>query len=66
VDTKQGFSVLFDNFGESSVDLFVVCWALVEEKYTLAAEAKEIIYEALNAHHIEIPFPQRDVHIINA
>ncbi|MBO7630028.1 MAG: mechanosensitive ion channel, partial [Bacteroidales bacterium] len=30
IDTKQGFSVLFDNFGDSSVDLFVVCWALVE------------------------------------
>ena len=27
VDTKQGFSVVFNDFGDSSVDLFVVFWA---------------------------------------
>ncbi len=63
VDTKQGFSVLFDNFGESSVDLFVVCWALVEEKVALVARVKEVIYNTLNKNHIEIPFPQQDVYV---
>lgn len=63
VDTKQGFSVLFDNFGESSVDLFVVCWALVEEKAALVARVKEVIYNTLNKNHIEIPFPQQDVYV---
>jgi small-conductance mechanosensitive channel len=63
VDTKQGFSVLFDNFGDSSVDLFVVCWALVEEKAGLVARVKEVIYNTLNKNHIEIPFPQQDVYI---
>jgi len=63
VDTKQGFSVLFDNFGDSSVDLFVVCWALVEEKAGLIARVKEVIYNTLNKNHIEIPFPQQDVYI---
>ncbi|MBO6080502.1 MAG: mechanosensitive ion channel family protein [Bacteroidales bacterium] len=63
VDTKQGFSVLFDNFGESSVDLFVVCWALVEEKAGLVARVKEVIYNTLNNNNIEIPFPQREVRV---
>ena len=63
VDTKQGFSVLFDNFGDSSVDLFVVCWALVEEKAGLVARIKEVIYNTLNKNHIEIPFPQQDIYI---
>lgn len=63
VDTKQGFSVLFDNFGDSSVDLFVVCWALVEEKAALVARVKEVIYNTLNKNHIEIPFPQQDVYV---
>ena len=63
IDTKQGFSVLFDNFGDSSVDLFVVCWALVEEKAGLVARVKEVIYNTLNKNHIEIPFPQQDVYI---
>ena len=63
VDTKQGFSVLFDNFGDSSVDLFVVCWALVEEKAGLVARVKEVIYNTLNNNNIEIPFPQQDVYV---
>lgn len=63
VDTKQGFSVLFDNFGDSSVDLFVICWALVEEKAGLVAKVKEVIYNTLNANNIEIPFPQRDIYV---
>lgn len=63
VDTKQGFSVLFDNFGDSSVDLFVVCWVLVEEKASLVARVKEVIYNTLNANNIEIPFPQRDIYV---
>jgi small-conductance mechanosensitive channel len=37
---------------------------LVEEKYALAGRVKETIYTTLNQHHIEIPFPQRDLHII--
>ena len=63
VDTKQGFSVLFDNFGDSSVDLFVVCWVLVEEKAAMVAKVKEVIYNTLNKNHIEIPFPQQDVYV---
>ena len=63
VDAKQGFSVLFDDFGDSSVDLFVVCWALVEEKVALVSKVKEVIYNTLNRNHIQIPFPQQDVYI---
>ena len=63
VDPKQGFSVLFADFGESSVDLFVVCWVLVEEKAGFIARIKEVIYNTLNENKVEIPFPQRDVYI---
>jgi small-conductance mechanosensitive channel len=63
IDPKQGFSVLFADFGESSVDLFVVCWVLVEEKAGFVARIKEVIYNTLNENNVEIPFPQRDVHI---
>ena len=38
---------------------------LVEEKYGLTGRLKEAIYNALNANNIEIPFPQRDVHLIS-
>ena len=36
---------------------------LVEEKFALTARIKEVIYNTLNQNNIEIPFPQRDVHI---
>ena len=63
-DPERPVSVLFSDFGESSVDLYVCVWMLVEEKYVLAGRVKEVIYDTLNRNHIEIPFPQRDLHII--
>jgi small-conductance mechanosensitive channel len=35
----------------------------VEERYGYLARARELIYNTLNENGIEIPFPQRDVHI---
>ncbi len=58
-------TVVFSEFGESSVDLFVCIWILVEEKIGLMARLRELIYNTLNEHGIEIPFPQRDVHMKN-
>ena len=63
-DPDRPLSVLFSDFGESSVDLFVCTWMLVEEKYALAGRIKETIYDTLNRNNIAIPFPQRDLHII--
>ena len=63
VDNKQGFKVIFNDFGDSSVDLFVTCWILVEEKAVVMAQIKEVIYNALNKNNIEIPFPQQDIYI---
>ena len=64
IDLKKPISVVFDEFGDNSVNLFVTYWVLVEEKFSMTGQVKEAIYNTLNAHHIEIPFPQRDVHII--
>ena len=62
-DTDIPVSVAFSDFGDSSVDLKVGIWMLVEEKFALTARIKEVIYNTLNKNGIEIPFPQRDVHI---
>ncbi|MCF0218911.1 MAG: mechanosensitive ion channel [Muribaculaceae bacterium] len=61
---EKGFSVVFGDFGDSSVDLFVTYWVLVEQRIAFNAAVKEQIYNALNSAGIEIPFPQRDIHII--
>lgn len=62
---EQPLKITFVNFGDSSVDLAVCIWMLVEEKVALMGRVKEIVYNTLNANNIEIPFPQRDVHIKN-
>ena len=55
--------VVFNDFGASSVDLLVCYWVLVDQKALFGAKAKETIYNTLNDHQIEIPFPQCDVHM---
>ena len=64
VDAKRGISVAFDNFGDSSIEIALKQYVLVEERYGYIARAKELIYNTLNENGINIPFPQRDVHIV--
>ena len=40
-------------------------WVLVDYKFSKTGQVKEAIYNTLNEHNIEIPFPQRDLHIIS-
>ena len=64
VDRERGISVVLSGFGDSSLDLSVKLFVLVSHRAAYMAKAKEQIYEALGQAGIEIPFPQRDVHII--
>ena len=63
LDPNNSVSVVFKEFGDSSVDLLLCAWVLVPERIGFASRAKEVIYNTLNAHNIEIPFPQCDVHM---
>ncbi|MCR5017839.1 MAG: mechanosensitive ion channel family protein [Bacteroidales bacterium] len=63
VEPKFGIQVRFSGFGDNSVNLQVIQYTTVEEHYVFAAKAKEVIYNALNEHGIEIPFPQQDVYL---
>ena len=56
--------VLVTGFGDNSVDLTVRAWVLARTKAVQMAEIRETIYNAFNSAGIEIPFPQRDIHII--
>ncbi len=64
VDKAKGIGVFLNEFGNSSVELYVTIWASVEDKFRITGVAKEIIYETLKKNSIEIPFPQRTVHIV--
>ena len=65
-DPEKGIQVLFQNFGESSVDLLVVVWVRVKSQVADISLIKENIYAVLNENGIEIPFPQTDLHIRTA
>ncbi|MBQ9192829.1 MAG: mechanosensitive ion channel family protein [Bacteroidales bacterium] len=63
VDPAFGIEVRFKDFGDNSVNLSVLQYITVDEHYTYPPRARERIYNALNEHDIEIPYPQRDLHI---
>ena len=65
VDPKYGIKVVVSNMGDSAVDVAVKQYVLVAERIGYVDRSKEVIYEALNAAGISIPFPQCDVHLVN-
>ena len=64
VEPKKGIYVVFGSFGDSGVDIIVKQYVLAAERVAYADHAPEVMYNALNAAGITIPFPQRDLHII--
>ncbi|MEE2776943.1 MAG: mechanosensitive ion channel family protein [Acidobacteriota bacterium] len=59
--------VRFRAFGDSSLDFELLCW--IEEPVMRGRILHELhgrTYKELNATGIEIPFPQRDVHVVAA
>lgn len=64
-DKKKDVNVVFSDFGADSIDFKVLVWVPVMTRTYADGEIKEAIYNCLNENNIEIPFPQRDIHIIN-
>lgn len=55
-----------DSFGDSGVNMFVEFWmeGVDDGKNRVGGDLLLIIFETLREHHIDIPFPQREVRII--
>jgi len=64
VDQSKQAHAIVVNMNDSSVDFKIVVWAEVAKRAAVMSEVLTCIYDTLNDHGIEIPFPQRDVHII--
>ena len=57
--------VRFRSFGDSALDFELLCWAhRPQDKGRLIHGLNREIYTTFKAEGIEIPFPQRDVHLI--
>ena len=56
--------VLFQNFGNSSLDFELRFYiSRADECFRVASEVRFAIVHALNENGIQIPFPQRDIHV---
>jgi potassium efflux system protein len=59
-------TVNFDGFGDSALNFVVRCYlGSIEKRVPAKHELHTAIHETLNENGISMPFPQRDVHIIN-
>jgi small-conductance mechanosensitive channel len=54
---------LFQGFGESSLDFVLRVWTEADDFPVVRSEVRLAVHDALKAAGIEIPFPQRDVHV---
>lgn len=62
--TEHKVAVVLKELSDSCVTLKVVCWVNAMTSAIDNGVILETIYNTLNEHNIEIPFPQRDIHII--
>ncbi|MBN2805052.1 MAG: mechanosensitive ion channel, partial [Prolixibacteraceae bacterium] len=58
-------SVLFDSFGESSLDFVLMVWTaeFSDIPMVLKSQLYYAIFKKFKEHQIEIPYPQHDLHL---
>ena len=66
INKEKGVKVLLKSFDDSCITLKIVVWVNVLTQALDDATIMECIYDTLNEHNIEIPFPQREITIKNA
>lgn len=61
-------TVRFTRFGESSLDFELLYWTdrMAHRPGALSSELHFLVYETLTQRGIELPYPQRDIHIRTA
>lgn len=63
IDHKKQIKCVVSEMADSSVDFKLFVWANAPKKSYVISDVLKCIYETLYQHGIEIPFPQRDIHI---
>ena len=64
-DPEKAARVVVSQMNDSSIDFKLFIWADAVKRSIVISDVTKCIYDTLNAHNISIPFPQRDIHIIN-
>ncbi len=63
INKEKGVKIVLKSFDDSCITLKVLVWVNVLTQYGDDGTIMECIYETLNEHGIEIPFPQREITI---
>jgi potassium efflux system protein len=63
VDKKPSPKAYFLGFGESSLDFRLLAWVDIEYRLETESELNVAVNAVLKESNIEIPFPQRDLHV---
>ena len=64
-DPKKKAKTVMTGMGDSSVDFKLFVWSDAVKKAYVVSDVMKCIYDTLYDNGIEIPFPQRDIHIKN-
>ena len=62
---EKGVKIVLKSFDDNCITLKVLVWVNVLTQYADDGRIMECIYDTLNEHNIEIPFPQREITIKN-
>ena len=65
MDPEKKVKAVVSQMNDSSVDFKLFVWADAVKRSYVISDVLKCVYETLRANGIEIPFPQRDIHIIN-
>ena len=65
IDKKKNVKVVFTDFGDNSVNFKIICWVDAIKQVYVVSDIMSTVFKTLKDNNIEIPFPQRDVHIIS-
>ena len=63
IDNEKRIRVVMTEMADSSINFQLIVWVDAVKKVYVVSDILNCIYDTLNANGIEIPFPQRDVHI---
>ena len=63
IDNSRRIRVVMKEMADSSINFQLIVWVDAVKKVYVVSDIMTCIYETLNANGIEIPFPQRDIHI---
>ena len=65
MDSKKPVKSVVSEMGDSSINFKLFVWAEAPKKSYVISDVLKCVYDTLNKNGIQIPFPQRDIHIIN-